>query len=89
MATLQIENLPDDLYYRIESVAIAHDFTLDQAVIYVLRQAFQSDNSGMLQEQQEKSMSEILQNIRNRPRINPVDYGLPDSTDLIREDRDR
>ena len=32
---------------------------------------------------------EALARIRNRPRVNPVDFGLPDSTTLLREDRDR
>jgi hypothetical protein len=30
-----------------------------------------------------------LARIRSRPRVDPQDFGLPDSTDLIREDRDR
>lgn len=32
---------------------------------------------------------DALARIRSRPRINPVDFGLPDSTTLLREDRDR
>jgi predicted HTH domain antitoxin len=32
---------------------------------------------------------EALARIRSRPRANPLDVGLPDSTALIREDRDR
>lgn len=30
-----------------------------------------------------------LARIRSRPRVNPLEAGLPDSTTLIREDRDR
>lgn len=30
-----------------------------------------------------------LARIRSRPRINPVEFNLPDSTVMIREDRDR
>ncbi|WP_404788978.1 hypothetical protein [Altericista sp. CCNU0014] len=33
--------------------------------------------------------AEALTRIRNRPRVNPLEFSLPDSTDLIREDRDR
>lgn len=36
-----------------------------------------------------KSTAEALARSRSRVRINPVDYGLPDSTDLIRADRDQ
>ena len=32
---------------------------------------------------------EALARIRSRPRVNPIDFGLPDSTTLLREDRDR
>jgi hypothetical protein len=34
-------------------------------------------------------MLAILQRIRNRPRVNPRDFGLTDSTILIQEDRNR
>jgi hypothetical protein len=37
----------------------------------------------------QKSSAEALARIRSRPRVNPTDFGLPDSTDLIRGDRDR
>jgi hypothetical protein len=37
----------------------------------------------------QKSTAETLARIRSRPRVNPTDFGLPDSTDLIRGDRDR
>jgi hypothetical protein len=30
---------------------------------------------------------EVLTRIRGRPRVNPIESGLPDSTSLIREDR--
>lgn len=32
---------------------------------------------------------EALARIRSRPRVNPIDFGLLDSTALLREDRDR
>ena len=89
MATLQIENLPDDLYSRIQSLAAENNFTLNEAVIYLLKQAFEPNEVKMAQDQQTKLMSEVLQRIRSRPRVNPIDFGLPDSTVLIREDRNR
>ena len=33
--------------------------------------------------------TEALARIRSRPRINPIDFGLPGSTDLIRDYRNR
>ncbi len=41
------------------------------------------------QSEKPKSITEILAQIRRRRRVNPADFGLPDSTTLIREDRDR
>ncbi len=39
--------------------------------------------------QARRDASVILERIRNRPRINPAEHGLPDSTDMIRENRER
>jgi hypothetical protein len=89
MTTLQIENPPHELYSRIESLAAENNFTVNEAVIHLLRQAFQSSQLKMLQERQTKPMSEILQKIRNRPKVNPNQFGLQDSTVLIGEDRNR
>ncbi len=89
MATLQIENLPDELYNHIQSLAAENNFTFNQAVIHLLKQGFQPSELKMTQEGQTKPMSEILQKIRNRPRVNPTNFGLPDSTVLIRADRNR
>ena len=33
------------------------------------------------------AVSAILARIRSRPRVNPLEFDLPDSTDLVREDR--
>lgn len=35
------------------------------------------------------AVPEILARIRRRPRVNPLEFDLPDSNDLIREDRER
>ncbi|MBW4664543.1 MAG: hypothetical protein KME01_10145 [Chroococcus sp. CMT-3BRIN-NPC107] len=87
MVTLQIENLPDELYNRIQNLAAENNFTLNEAVIYLLKQGFQPNELKIVQ--QKKPMSEILQKIRSRPRVDPTNFGLPDSTVLIREDRNR
>lgn len=89
MATLQIENLPDELYNSIQILAAENNLTLNEAVIRLLKQGFQPNEIKMTQEGQIKSMSEILQKIRSRLRVNPIDFGLPDTTVLIREDRNR
>lgn len=89
MATLQIENLPDELYSRIQSLASDKNVTLNEAVIHLLKQSFESDKVTISQVQESQPMSAILQRIRSRPRVNPRDFGLMDSTVLIGEDRNR
>jgi hypothetical protein len=90
MATIQIENLPDELYSSIQTLATENSITLNEAVIYLLKQAFLPHTIKIDQEQpQPQLMSEVLQRIRSRTRVNPIDFGLPDSTVLIQEDRNR
>lgn len=89
MATLQIENLPDELYSRIQYLASEKNLTLNEAVIRLLKQSFESDKVTLDRAQESKPMSAILQRIRSRPRVNPRDFGLMDSTILIGEDRNR
>jgi hypothetical protein len=88
MATLQIDNLPDELYSRIQCLASEKNLTLNEAVIRLLKRSFESDKvTDRAQENQ--PMSAILQRIRSRPRVDPSDFGLMDSTILIAEDRNR
>jgi plasmid stability protein len=89
MATFQIENLPEELYSRIQDLAAKNNVTVNEAVIDLLKQACQPSEVETNQAQQTKLMSEVLQEIRSRPRVNPSDFGLPDSTVLIQEDRNR
>ena len=86
MATLQIENLPDELYSCVQSLAVDKQLTVNETIIFLLNQAFQSNQK---QIDQIKPMAEVLRRIRDRPRVNPISFGLPDSTTLIREDRNR
>ena len=89
MATLQIENLPDELYSRIQCLASAKNLTLNEAVIRLLKRSFESDKVTLDLAQENQPMSAIIQRIRSRPRVNPSDFGLMDSTILIAEDRNR
>lgn len=88
MATLQIENLPDELYRSIQSLAVSKSVTLNDAVIQMLVQAINAETTTQQADQLDKSRK-ALARIRSFPRKNPADFGLPDSTQMIREDRDR
>ncbi|PSB02016.1 hypothetical protein [Merismopedia glauca] len=89
MATLQIENLPDEIYSSIQTLAVENNLTVNEAIVYLLKQAFKPDRVKGNRKLEQESMSEVLKRISSRYRANPSDLGLPDSTILIREDRHR
>ena len=99
MATLILENLPDGLIEKIEQLAQKNNQSINEKVVFILKQALQepetpiksivSPESDSSWEERRKAAPKILAEIRSCPRVNPADFGLPDSTELIREDRDR
>ena len=89
MATLQIENLPEDLYQSIQRLATRANVSLNEAVIQMLSQAVPQPQITAQQQAQLDETAAALARIRDRPLINPINSGLPDSTQMIREDRDR
>lgn len=88
MATLQIENLPEDLYQTIQRLAASANVSLNEIVIQMLAQAAPPAQI-TAQQQQLAETSEALARIRSRPRINLAGSDLLDSTLMIRADRDR
>lgn len=89
MATLKIDNLPEELYSYIQSLAFEKNLTINEATIYLLKQSFESEKVNKNPEKENKQISATLQRIRTRHRVNPMDFGLKDSTILIQEDRNR
>lgn len=89
MTTLKIKNLSDELYNHIQEIAAQKNMTIDETIIYLLNQSYQSYQMSINQQQNNDTMSTILQRIRSRQRVNPEDFGLKDSTILIQEDRNR
>lgn len=83
MATLQIENLPEYL----QSLATTQNISLNETVIQLLQQLNSSAENNTVE--QTHSTAEVLERIRSRPHLNPLELRMPDSTTLIREDRDR
>lgn len=88
LATLHVENLPDELYAKLQQLATSQNQSISDQVVSLLESALQTKET-QPQSNTSKPITEILAEIRSRHRVNPVDFGLPDSTDLIREDRDR
>lgn len=80
MATLHVRNVPDNLYQRLREQAESQNRSLSAEVIILLDRAL-----GESSDRQE----EILARIRRRRSFTPALVGAPDSTTLLREDRDR
>lgn len=89
MATLYLENIPDELYEKLQQLAAAQNRSIDAQAITLLETALQTQTKQAQGEAPNQYVIEILAESRRRRRVNPSDFGLPDSTILIREDRDR
>ncbi|MBD2164257.1 Arc family DNA-binding protein [Calothrix membranacea FACHB-236] len=88
MANLNLLNIPDDLYEKLQELAQAEHRSIDAQVVTILQNAL-AKKTQQTEEERRKNVPKLLEESRNRRRLNPADFGLPDSTGLIREDRDR
>lgn len=99
MANLILENLSDDLIQEIEKLAQQHHQSVSEQIISILKQTLEkpqtplkfiiSPETDPTWEERRKSVPKLQAQIDQRRRLNPQDYGIPDSTELIREDRER
>jgi len=78
--TLHIQNVPDDLYQRIQVMASAKNRSLSAQVITLLSQAIELEERRMKQ-------AKVLNSIQRRRFKAPKN--APSSLDLLREDRKR
>ncbi|MDZ7955086.1 MAG: hypothetical protein RMY64_10705 [Nostoc sp. DedQUE08] len=88
MATIHALNIPDELYEQLQHLAKAENNSIDAQVITILQNALQAKTQPT-EEERRKNVPKLLEEISRRRRLNPADFGLPDSTELIREDRNR
>jgi antitoxin FitA len=99
MAKLILDNLPDELLQQIEKLAQQKNNSVNEQTISLLKAALAktetplkimvSPDNDPTWEERRKNTAKVLQDIRNSRRVNPDNFGLLDSTELIREDRDR
>ncbi len=82
MSVLHIDHVPDDLYHRIEELAISGGVSIGEQTVQLLQNAVNGQKSAAPNE-----VLAILAELR-RTAIIPVP-GTPDSVDLLREDRAR
>ena len=80
MAILHVRNVPEDLYNRLKQRAKAQRRSLSAEVISLLEWALQET---------ERSPLAALSSIRARRSLNPAAVGAPDSTTILRQDRQR
>ena len=99
MATLTLENLPDDLMAQIRQLATQNNQPLDEQVISLLRQALQKKQplkflifpeTEPTWEERRKAVPKLQAEIDQRlEKRRAAHLEWPDSTALLREDRDR
>jgi hypothetical protein len=82
MAELHLENVPDDLVQQIKQLAERVHRQPGELAIRLLQEAV-----GQAVALEHQRVTEILERIRKNPLIPPTD--MPDSVDLLREDRNR
>lgn len=100
MAALTLENLPDDLMVQIQQLAIQNNQPLNEQVISLLKQALQkpqlplkfliSPETDHTWEERRQAVPQLQAEIDRRLEQRFAAKGeWFDSTDLLREDRDR
>ncbi len=80
MPTLHVRNVPESIYDRLRQRAQEHNRSLSAEVVLLLDYALAETAV---------SQADILDRIRRRRFFNPASVNAPDSTALLREDRER
>jgi hypothetical protein len=80
MPTLYLTDVPNEMYERLQQLALVHNRTPEEEAMSLLRR-------GLLGGSTDRSQAELLADLRRRSFTPPV--GTPDSVALLREDRER
>ncbi len=80
MPTLHVRNVPEELYRRLQEQAEKENRSLSAEIIYLLQSVVHSLHH-------RRRQTEILRELREHRFTPPAD--APDSTMLLREDRER
>ena len=80
MAILHVRNVPEELYARLKRRAESQRRSLSAEAITLLERAM---------EEVERTSGATLTSIRQRRSFDPALAGAPDSTVLLRQDRDQ
>ncbi len=82
MPSLQVRELPEQIYRRLQAEAQKEHRSFYQQAIVILAKGLD------IVENPKKRRAELLKNILNSP-LEPKGSGLADPVDLVREDRER
>lgn len=80
MSTLHVRNVPKNLYMRLKQRAETQHRSLSAEVITLLEWAIK---------EADRTSEFSLESVRRRRSFEPTTVGAPDSTTLLREDRER
>ncbi len=80
MPTLHVRSVPEDLYQRLQEMAVEENRSLSAQVVTLLYEALE-------QETRRRRQAAALRSIRRRRFVPPPE--MSDSAEMLRKDRDR
>ncbi|MBC5795440.1 hypothetical protein H5968_09830 [Sphaerospermopsis sp. LEGE 00249] len=88
MNNLNVVTLPDNLYKELQKLAEAENDSIESQVVALLQNALQTRRQ-QVELQNRENVLKVLEESRLRREQLPKDVQWPDSTEMIREDRNR
>ena len=88
MNNLNVITLPDQLYQELQKLAESENDSIESQVVTLLQKALQ-EKQQQTETQHRQNVLKVLEESRLLREQLPNDIEWPDSTEMIREDRDR
>jgi len=88
MNNLNVITLPDQLYQQLQKLAESENDSIESQVVTLLQKALQ-EKQQQTETQCRQNVLKVLEESRLLREQLPNDIEWPDSTEMIREDRDR
>ncbi len=88
MTTVHTLDLPDELYAKLEQLAKAKNTSINAEIATILEKVLPTELQ-QAEEHRRQNVPKLLEEIRRRRESRRTDIEWPDSTAMIREDRDR
>ncbi|MBS9395709.1 MAG: hypothetical protein HEQ29_22170 [Dolichospermum sp. LBC05a] len=88
MNNFNVITLPDQLYQQLQKLAESENDSIESQVVTLLQKALQ-EKQQQTETQHRQNVLKVLEESRLLREQLPNDIEWPDSTEMIREDRDR